>query len=289
MRVLDYYQPLTVEEAVKCLNKSPNTTKILAGGTDLVIQLRERSVEAEYILDLGCISELKGVTETDGSLVIGSMTPFTSIENDPLVGKYVPMLAQAAGSVGSPQIRNIGTIGGNLANAATAADGIPALLALDAKAVLTSERGEREMAVTDLLAGLNHTHISRDEILTRLAISIPGASTYGTFVKLGRRKALAIARLNMGLTLTLGDDGIISNATLAVGAVGTSAYRVHQVEELLAGKNPDPELFATAAELIGQVVGEQLGSRHTATYKRSIAKAALVRAFAQIGAECGRW
>ncbi len=289
MRVLDYFQPTTVDEALRCLSTSPDTTKVLAGGTDLVIQLRERIVEPEYILDLGSIKELQEVAETDGHLVIGSMTTFAAIEKDPLVLKYAPMLAQAAASVGSPQIRNTGTIGGNLANAAPAADSVPALLALEAKAVLTGTHGEREAAVSELLAGVNKTHIASDEILSRLVIPIPVTPSYGTFVKLGRRKALAIARLNLGLTMTLNNDGAISKATLALGAVGTAAYRVGQVEELLAGKHPSPELFAAAKQIIGQVVAEKLGSRPTASYKQTIAGAALGRAFAAIGAGCGRW
>ena len=289
MRVLDYFQPGTVAEAVACLAKSPGTTKILAGGTDLIIQLREGSVTPDYILDLGHIQDLRGVGEADNCLVIGSMTTFTAIEYNPLVRKYIPMLAQAAGSVGSPQIRNSGTIGGNLANAATAADTVPALLALEARAVLASGRGERQVAIGELLAGINKTHIAKDEILVKFIVPIPAGSTCGTFVKLGRRKALAIARLNLGLTVSLQEEGSISKVTLALGAVGTTAYRVHEVEEYLTGKMPAPEIFEAAGELVLQVVANKLGSRPTASYKKTIAKAALKRALAQVGTECGRW
>ena len=289
MRILDYFQPVTVKEAIENLSKSPSTTKILAGGTELIIQLREGKVAPEYIVDLGYITELSGITEKDGTLVIGSMTTYNTIENDPLVRKHMPLLAQAAGSVGSPQIRNTGTIGGNLINAATAADSIPALLALDAKAVLTSDGGKREVAVAELLAGSKKTNIVSDEILTYIVIPIPSPATYGTFVKLGRRKALAIARLNLAITVNLIDNGAIGKVTLAVGAVGTSAYRVDQVEKFLEGKKVAPELFTTAGELIAQVVADKLGSRPTATYKKTIAKAAFRRAIASIGTESGWW
>lgn len=289
LRVLDYFQPATVDEAVRCLSRSPNTTKVLAGGTDLIIQLRERVVEPEYILDLGYINELREIVETDNSVVIGSMATFTTIENNPLVRAHLPMLAKAAGSVGSPQIRNSGTIGGNLANAATAADTVPALLALEAKAVLASGHGKREVAVAELLAGINKTNIASDEILISLIVPIPTGSTYGTFVKLGRRKALAIARLNLGLTVSLQDSGSIGKVTLALGAVGTTAYRVAEVEEYLCGQAPTPELFEAAGELVSSVVARKLGDRPTASYKKAIAKAALKRGLVQIGTECGRW
>jgi len=289
LRILDYFQPATVEEAIEDLCKSPHTTKILAGGTDLIIQLREGKLAPEYIIDLGYIAELRGIAEKDGTLVIGSMTTYTVIENDPLIRKYMPLLALAASSVGSPQIRNTGTIGGNLANAATAADSIPALLALEAKVVLTSGRGEREVAVGDLLIGSNKTNIASDEILTYIVIPLPPSFTYGTFVKLGRRKALAIARLNLGLTVNLKDNGELGKVTLAVGAVGASAYRVVQVEKLLEGQKVTSELFTAAGKLLAQVVADKLGSRPTAAYKKTISKAAFKRAIAKIGTECGRW
>lgn len=289
MRVMDYYQPATVAEAAGYLSQAPHTTKILAGGTDLIIQLREGAIKPDYILDLGYIPELRGITEDDDRLVIGSMTTFTQIEQNPLIRKYLPVLAQAASSVGSPQIRNTGTLGGNLVNAAPAADTVIALLALDAQAVLTSSRGDREVAVVDLLAGINKTHVASDEIVSYMVLTIPTPSTYSTFVKLGRRKALAIARLNLGLVVSLEDNGEIGKVVLALGAVGTTAYRVRQVEEFLTGKQPQPEVFAAAGEIISQVVAEKLGARPTANYKRAIAKAALNRALAQIGTESGRW
>ncbi len=289
MRVLDYYQPATVAEATGYLSKAPHTTKILAGGTDLIIQLREGAIKPDYILDLGYIPELRGITEAGGRLAIGSMTTFAQIEHNPLIRKYLPVLAQAASLVGSPQIRNTGTIGGNLVNAAPAADTVPALLALDAQAVLTGSRGDREVAVADLLAGINKTHVAGDEIVTHIVLPIPTPSSYSTFVKLGRRKALAIARLNLGLVVSLEDNGVIGKVALALGAVGTTAYRVPQVEEFLSGQHPQPELFAAAGEMISQAVAEKLGARPTANYKSTIAKAAMSRALAQIGTECGRW
>lgn len=289
MSVLDYFQPKTVAEAVGYLSQSPQTTKILAGGTDLIIQLREGTIKPDYILDLGYVPELQGIKEVSGCLVIGSMTTFNTIEDNPLVCKYLPWLAQASGIVGSPQIRNTGTIGGNLVNAAPAADTVPVLLAMEATAVLTSSHGDREVAIADLLVGINEINIANDEILAYLVIPIPDQSTFGSFVKIGRRKALAIARINLGLVLSFADNGEIGKAALALGAVGTTAYRVKEVEDFLLGKYPSAEVFAAAGEIISQVVAAKLGSRPTVSYKRTIAKACLNRALAQIGTECGGW
>lgn len=287
MQALEYFQPSSISEALAFLNHSPAKTKILAGGTDLVIQLRDKSLQPDYIVDLANVHELKGIVSDGKSITIGSMVTFAEIEQNPLILKCIPILAKAAATVGSPQIRNIATIGGNIANAATAADSIPALLALEAKVVLKSMSSSREVALEDILVGLNKTTINPGELLTSVIIPIPQEKTLTTFVKIGRRKALAIARLNVGLTVRFAYDGAIKKATLAVGAVGTTAYRVGEVEEYLQGKHLTDQVIATAGDKILDVVAAKLGSRPTAPYKKKIAKGALVKALRAIKEECG--
>lgn len=283
MKILDYAKPQDLEEALSFLSKAPEATKILAGGTDLIIQLRSRETEAEYILDLGGLEELKQIRLEGENIILGSMTTFTQVEEDPIIRKHVPVLAEAAGSVGSPQIRNRGTVGGNIANAAVAADSVPALMALDAKVKLVSTAGERVVELVEVPVGLNKTSIRRDEILTEIIIPVPKENTLGAFIKIGRRKAMAIARLNLALQVTFEADRIAS-ARLALGAVGTTAYRVPEVEELLAGQVLSAELVDKACKTVNEVVANKLGSRPTAPYKKTIAAAALRRAFARLNA-----
>ncbi|NLC77117.1 MAG: molybdopterin dehydrogenase [Clostridia bacterium] len=283
MKILDYAKPQDLEEALSFLSKAPEATKILAGGTDLIIQLRSRETEAEYILDLGGLEELKQIRLEGENIILGSMTTFTQVEEDPIIRKHVPVLAAAAGSVGSPQIRNRGTVGGNIANAAVAADSVPALMALDAKVKLVSTAGERVVELVEVPVGLNKTSIRRDEILTEIIIPVPKENTLGAFIKIGRRKAMAIARLNLALQVTFEADRIAS-ARLALGAVGTTAYRVPEVEELLAGQVLSAELVDKACKTVNEVVANKLGSRPTAPYKKTIAAAALRRAFARLNA-----
>lgn len=285
LRVLDYFQPLALEAAFSCLQKSPGTTKLLAGGTDLIIQMKERSVEADYIVDLANILELKGIVQDGDNLVIGSMVTFSEIEHNHLINKYIPLLAKAAGTVGSPQIRNTATIGGNIANAAVAADSLPALLALEAKVRLQKINAQKDVAIEDILVGANKTCIAPDEILTKIIIPIPQANTAMTFIKIGRRKALAIARLNLGLTLSMDMGRKTKKASLALGAVGVTAYRVPQVEELLMGKAINEDTITAACNLISEVVSEKLGTRSTASYKMAVAKAALSKALENVKAE----
>lgn len=284
MKVLDYVQPATLEEAVVFLAKAPEKTKILAGGTDLIIQMRLREVQPEYLLDLGRLAELKQIRLEGDKIILGSMATFDQVEHDPIIRKHVPILTEAAGSVGSPQIRNRGTVGGNIVNAAVAADTVPALMALDAKVKLLSAGGERVVDVVEVPVGPNKTIIRNDEILTEIIIPVPREHSFGAFIKIGRRKAMAIARINLALQLAFEGDTVVS-ARLAVGAVGTTAYRVPEVEELLVKQVLIQELTEKACAMVTEVVAQKLGSRPTAPYKKAIAGAALRRAFARIDAD----
>ena len=287
MQAIEYFRPSTVSEALAFLSHSPAKTKILAGGTDLVIQLRERAVEPDFIVDLANVKGLRGIESDGRNITIGSMVTFNELEQNPLILKCLPILARAAASVGSPQIRNMATIGGNIANAAAAADSIPALLALEAKLNLVSAGGSREVALEDILLGINRTAIEPQELLTKIIVPIPQGKTFSSFIKIGRRKALAIARLNLGLVVKMDSSKLVEKATLAVGAVGTTAYRVKEVEEFLQSKQLTDEVIAGAGEMILQVVAAKLGSRPTAPYKKKIAKGALIKALQAIKDECG--
>jgi CO/xanthine dehydrogenase FAD-binding subunit len=246
--------------------------------------LRSREAEPEYILDLGGLRELKQIRLEGEKIILGSMATFDQVEQDPIIRKYVPALAEAAGSVGSPQIRNRGTVGGNIANAAVAADSVPALMALGAKVKLVSAGGERLVDLLEVPVGLNQTSIRADEILTEIIIPAPQAGELGVFVKIGRRKAMAIARLNLALQVSFDADNKISEAKLALGAVGTTAYRVPEVERFLVGQELSGEVIDKASSLVTEVVSNKLGSRPTAPYKKTIAAAALRKAFDRINA-----
>ncbi|HHX51255.1 MAG TPA: molybdopterin dehydrogenase, partial [Clostridia bacterium] len=157
MTIKDYYRPQTLEEAVTLLDRFPENTKILAGGTDLIIQMRLKETKPDYLLDLGGINCLKEIKTKDNYLAIGSMATFFELEQNPMVQKYLPVLAEASASIGSPQIRSRATIGGNIANAAPAADTLPALLALDSQIKLQSGGGTRTVSLSQILLGINQT------------------------------------------------------------------------------------------------------------------------------------
>ena len=275
LRINDYYRPASVPDALKILQSGANT-KILAGGTDLVIALRERHVSPDALLDLSGIKELKRIYTDSEGLHIGSMATFSQIEADPNVLKYCPMLSHAASQVGSPQIRNRATIGGNVANAATAADSLPSLLAMDAEALVQDGTSKRYVKVDDLLVGINKTTLKPGELIVEFRLA-HRPDVYMDFEKIGRRKALAISRINLGVVLEF-DGSAVKKAAVAVGAVGKRAYRAVEIEEFLVGKTLSEEVNQEAASLMDEIVARNLAGRSTTPYKRKIAAAVLARA-----------
>ncbi len=255
--------------------------KILGGGTDLIIQIREKKINPKALIDLSQIKEMKEITIKSDILCIGAMSNFTSVAENELIKKYFPILAEAAESVGSPQIRNMATLGGNIVNGATAADSIPALIALGAELRLHSKENERVVSAEGFITGLNETAIQAGEILCSIEIPIKSNKKMA-FIKLGRRKALAISRINIAVVFELDGEKKIKKARLALGAVGTTAYRVTQVEEFLTGKCLSQETIDQAKLIIKQLVKSNLGKRSTAAYKSEIASAVLSKALWKI-------
>lgn len=287
MAIKDYCRPQELIEATDFINRFPEATKILAGGTDLIIQMALKEAKPQYLLDLGEIDSLKETKHENGTISIGSMATFSQIQQDPIILQHASILAEAATSIGSPQIRSRATIGGNVVNAAPAADVLPALLVFESKMRLQSQAGTRDVDLKEILIGINKTSIKSSEILTEIIITLPEAEkdSYQSFKKIGRRKAMAIARLNLALIIIFNSDQkSIKEARLALGAVGTTAYRVPEVEGLLKGKILNDATILEATELIEEIVAQKLGTRSTAPYKKKIAKAAFKEALLDIKA-----
>ena len=270
LNVSVYYQPSSLVDALRLLSESNGELRPLAGGTDIIPALAKHEFSAGLV-DMTKISDLKGINLSDGVMTIGSLSSFNQIETSELIRIGTPVLAQAAASVGSPQIRNQGTLGGNIANASPAADTVTALVALDARVKLASLGGSRSVKVSELLCGVGKTSISRQEVIEEIFFSVPPPGTISGFIKLGRRKALAIARMNLAVTFTL-EDGRIARARVAIGAVGPNPSRNLALEAVLKGQQPSLSLieeFVTEAE---REVFRVLGSRPSVSYKSEAIK-----------------
>jgi CO/xanthine dehydrogenase FAD-binding subunit len=279
LNVKAFHRPRTVDEVVALLAGGGNA-KLLAGGTDLVIALRERTVRPDALIDLSCVEGLRDIYEEGETLHIGAGVTFTQLQYSPLAAEYCPALCDAAGQMGAVQVRNLATLGGNVANAATAADGLPALLAMDAVAVIKSPKGGRTLPVAQVVTGINKTCLGPDELICEFQMRArPGAAK--VFQKIGRRKALAISRINLAVCAQM-DGEKVEIASVAVGAVGKTCYRVTEVEDFLAGKRLDGAVIEAAADLMDEVVARNLAGRSTTPYKRKIARAVLKKSLERI-------
>lgn len=235
----------SVEEALRLLQTHPEA-RLVCGGTDVMIHMKERKLRQATLIGIMEIEALRGIRlDENGDLLIGPGTCFDTIYTDPLARKCVPMLADACNQVGSPQIRNIATIGGNLCNGAVSADSVPSLLALDARLELTSLEGVRVVRAVDFHTGPGKTVLDRQrEMLT--CIRIPRASYEGhggQYIKFGQRNAMEISTLGCAVNCAMAEDGTIRDFAIAFGVAAPRPIRCPKAEQMMIGKRPDAALL----------------------------------------------
>ena len=274
-----YERPTTIADACAILAASSGKAKVIAGGTDLIIGLRDEDkkvAHVEKVVDITHIPALKYI-KTDGEVIrVGALVTHDEIFNSPILKSAAPFFAEASNTVGSPQIRHSGTIGGSICNASPAADPVPPLLALDAEVTLISAKGKRVVKLATIYDRPYKPTIGADELLTEVSFSVPaGAKT--AFVKLGRRKALAIARMNVAV-LAVVKAGIVEDIRIVPGSVLPKTMRVEAAEAVLLGKKPTEELIAKASRKIAEVMLEMSGVRWSTPYKEPVIEALTRRA-----------
>ncbi|MFQ6058651.1 MAG: FAD binding domain-containing protein [Anaerolineae bacterium] len=283
MHPFDLYIPKTVEEALELLAATGG--RPIAGGTDLIVFMQEGKIRPQVLIDLSRLDELRYIQEEDGLIRIGPLTTHAELARSPLLRERGEVLAQAAAVVGAPQIRNRGTIGGNIATASPAGDTIPALMALGAQVKLRSMGGQREVPLQDLFTGPGQTVIRGDELITEVAFPLPGDSARGAFLKLRKRNALAIAVVSAAVTVTL-MEGVIGEAHIALGAVAPTVIRASAAEQVLRGREPSAELLAQAGELAAAASRPITDIRGSAAYRREMVKVLVRRGLAQVSHKC---
>lgn len=266
----EFFQPDTLIKALQ-LRKDHQGSTLLAGGTDLVISMRHSKAAEGSIIDLSGIRELKGIDAAGDSIRIGPMTSFTEIGDSELLKEAAAILCKAAGTVGSPQIRNRATIGGNICNASAAADSMTPLLCLDAKVELQSltEDGKaaaRVLSLEDFIVNAKSTALQDNEILTGIFIRRLPADSLSSFQKVCRRNALAIARINGCCTITM-NDATVESIRFALGASTSKPERIRAVEEFLVGRELTAETLKSAGKLAAEYVLQQTGTRTSSAYK----------------------
>jgi CO/xanthine dehydrogenase FAD-binding subunit len=244
---LDYIAPLTLSDGCKLMDTYRKSAAVIAGGTDLLVRMRAGLVQPERLVDLRLL-ELNYIKSEDGKIIIGACTTHAEIIDSEVIAEHLPALAAACAEIGGPPIRNRGTIGGNLANASPAADTAPPLLAYDAEVVLATETGKRTLPIADFFIGPGKTILEPGELLMEVHIPEPPPHTAAAFVKVGKRKAMAIAVVSVAVRITLAKDGRIAGARIALGSVAPTPIRVISAEQTLRGNVLSEELIEKTAE-----------------------------------------
>jgi carbon-monoxide dehydrogenase medium subunit/xanthine dehydrogenase FAD-binding subunit len=277
----EVYQTHHIAEALELLKKFGERAKLIAGGPDLIIQLREGRVSPVVLIDISSVEETREINEVEQMIEIGSTVTFTQVETHPLFSRELKAIAQAARSIGSPQIRNRATVGGNICNASPAADMLPPLLALDALAVLKRDGHTRMIPLSDFITGKEQTALETDELLDRIRFrKIPDKSGLG-FSKLGVRNALAIARLSMALYVAWDQEDCCCDIRIASGALGVKAQREWEIESFMAGKKLNDTLIDETAAFLEENTVKRLAGRSTLPFKRHAVQGVFREAFDQ--------
>jgi CO/xanthine dehydrogenase FAD-binding subunit len=243
------YAPETVQEAVAILAEGSNGYRVkpIAGGTDLMIQLRERMVRVDTLVDLSTIPELQRIWVDDQRLHLGAAVTYSQLIESDLIQRHADLLAEASQLIGGPQIQHMGTIGGSLASASPTSDMLPCLAALNAEITLTSIDGDRHMPLSDFLLGSQKTILRPNELISRVSFKKPPPNAGSAFTKLGLRRSQAIAVVNAAVVLCV-EDGQISQACVALGSVAPTVVRSPSSEQHLLGQVPSEALIEQAAE-----------------------------------------
>jgi xanthine dehydrogenase FAD-binding subunit len=274
---LQFHKTENISEVNELLNKFGDLAQIIAGGTDMLVEARYHQQNLkEHWIDISGITGLKEIKENNGQISIGPAVTHSEIIQNNLTKQYEPLLAEACRAIGSLQIRNRGTIGGNICNASPCADSIPALIVLDAQMVIESANGERIVPVTDFFVKPYQTILNTGSWLKEIRIQKMKPEEKYSFFKLGRRNALAISRMNFAVTMKISDK-IIDSVQLAPGSVYPTWQRVTEAEEFLKGKQASKEIFNEAGKIVADSMIKTSGRRWSTSYKEPVVAALTAR------------
>jgi CO/xanthine dehydrogenase FAD-binding subunit len=276
-----YSRAHSLDETMALLNEPGVRSRVLAGGTDLINQLRAGDAAFDRIVDVAHVPELR-VIEANGCVIVGAAVTHAEIVESGVLRASAPLLVKACRQIGSVQIRNIATIGGNVVNAAACADTLPALVCLDAEAIIVTGAGEQRLAVSDLVIGVNRTSLAEGSLLRAFTFNPPPASSQASFQRIGRRQAMAIARLSVAAMGALDDSGTVSYLRVVPGAAFARFRRMTGIEEMLVGRRPAPDLLTNAGSVMADEFLAESGGRWSAPYKRQAIAALTERALAEV-------
>jgi xanthine dehydrogenase FAD-binding subunit len=278
-----YFAPQQIEEALEILSKYGKEIKIIAGGTDLLVQYYDRLYEINNWLDLKNIKELKDIRINKNQIKIGTMVTHTQLESSEDIKKYYPVLSQAASDIGSPQIRNRGTIGGNIVNASPAGDLLAPLMAYDAQFKLLSIQGEKIVPAEEFFIGPKKTILEPAQLLTQIIFPLPSERTYGSWIKIGKRKALIIATITLALVVEMTEDNkTVKDVRTCLGSVAPTPIEVKEIRKKMVGKSFNQLDFAELGQIVEDKISPIDDIRGTREYRKDVAKEIMINALEEI-------
>jgi aerobic carbon-monoxide dehydrogenase medium subunit len=266
--------PESVDECLHMLAERGSAAKMLAGGTDLLPQLKNSLLKPAWVVDLSGVTALRQLVSANGKgqgLKIGAAVTAREIERHPHVRAAYPALAESGALVGSVQIRNLATVGGNLCNAAPSADMAPPLLALDAEAVIAGPKGQRRVPLVSFFLGVRRTVLAPDELLLEIVVPAPGPGSGGHYLRHTPRRELDIAVVGVASQLTL-TDGVCRKARIALASVAPTPVRATAAEQALEGQALTPERIEQASTLAVEAARPISDQRGSADFRRHLVR-----------------
>ena len=250
MKAFKYLSPTTVEEAIAFHGQHSETAKYIGGGTDVIVKVRQGWMEPDYLISLKKIQEMSELHKNDatGELSIGAMVTHATLEKSLMIRNDYPIIYDAVSNIGSLQVRNVGTIGGNLINAVPSADGAIPLIALDGMALLHGPDGERSVEVKNLFIAPYKTILKPREILKKITIPPQTPHTGSAYIKFGRRAAMELPLIGIGVLLTL-DSDTCAKARICLGVAAPTPMRAFDAEKFLVGKKINEEILIEAGKI----------------------------------------
>lgn len=276
----DYVAARSMEEFSSLMRQHGEEARILAGGTDLLVAMKEKELKTRYLIDIKGIPGFTGISYSPSQgLKIGALSTIHSIETSQAVSDNFPTLCEAASQLGSYQVRHRATLGGNLCNASPAADTATPLMALDAKLNVASEKGERTIPIEQFFVGPGKTALNPGEILKSVTVPTKPPQTGSNYIKLGRRRAMDCAIVNTAVLLTLNpQDNSCKNVRIALGSVAPTPIRAVEAEKMLKNQKINSDLITKAA-LTAQHAAKPISDvRASADYRYKMTKVVVTRA-----------
>lgn len=276
-----FISPQNFYELWNEIDCNPNYN-IIAGGTDILVKFKSSILsEPKVFINIKKINELQKIKEDENGVEIGSTLTMNEIIENNIINDRYPILIQAIKMIGSPQIRNMGTIGGNIANASPASDSVPALLVLDARVKLIKKSSERIIPLKDFSIGPGKTKLEKGEIIESIIIPRLNSQSRGYFIKVGTRKSLAISKVSLAM-IGVSDQNKVSDVKIALGAVAPTVIRAFKTESFLEKKVVDEKIIEQAGNILMDESCPIDDFRSTAIYRKKIIKNLLKKAIEQI-------